>query len=586
MFAAKNVQSRRSVSIEGASAVRYIWGFCLLLVLGLGFVTAAVVFGVLAVGQGVQVTAYHRAVVCLAGASPDAECLQTVAGSVTGVTEISGKNANYALDIETSARTLHVTFTADSAMLGYAVDGAPAVVTMWRGIPVSVSADGRSEATATVPDTAFAKDLGDCALAGGVGVFFVLGAAAMRRNRRVGRLPITRPIVAAGLLAVGLSPFVVLVGGVALGGKPSRLGPDAAATGAALVVVLALSAWLGVTARRRNLRNPAALPLRAQVPLTAAPTRVPRPASTASGAPAPGRLEFPASRLRSRVDPSAADGGRPVRRPPHRPGRAPGPRLPPGPSVRRRGKPGHLRRRLHRHDQRGAHGLAERQQQLRGRLLCDRRRRHQHLGYLRRERQRPGTCGRRRREPANSAHHQGLAWLDRRRLTSGGTWRWAENNPPGDAVPSVFLGVSFALLLLWVRVRIHRRSGSLARAGRRRLLLEDLAQPLTAAAATVLLAYGFWPGAIVALASLVWLALSVRRSTRARKQALVASLTSSPPAARLADGISVGARTGRFQRCLPSLRHSLYWPPSALPTSRLSRLLAARAPLGWPAAWS
>ena len=105
----------------------------------------------------------------------------------------------------------------------------------------------------------------------------------------------------------------------------------------------------------------------------------------------------------------------------------------------------------------------------------------------------------------------------------GGTWRWAENNPPGDAVPSVFLGVSFALLLLWVRVRIHRRSGSLARAGRRRLLLEDLAQPLTAAAATVLLAYGFWPGAIVALASLVWLALSVRRSTRARKQALVAS---------------------------------------------------------------
>ena len=525
MFAAKNVQSRRSVSIEGASAVRYIWGFCLLLVLGLGFVTAAVVFGVLAVGQGVQVTAYHRAVVCLAGASPDAECLQTVAGSVTGVTEISGKNANYALDIETSARTLHVTFTADSAMLGYAVDGAPAVVTMWRGIPVSVSADGRSEATATVPDTAFAKDLGDCALAGGVGVFFVLGAAAMRRNRRVGRLPITRPIVGAGLLAVGLSALVVLVGGVALGGKPSRLGPDAAATGAALVVVLALSAWLGVTARRRNLRNPAALPLRAQVPSTAAPTRVPRPAIP----------------LRARLHPAAwssrlrafAAGWIPVLL---TVGVLFGVLLTvqDGPPARAyRQAPACV----------GEANLATCVGDFTATINAVRtgsqsgNSNYADVSYVTGD----GVINTWATFDGNGSDLARAADADENQRTPltikvwrgsivgadlGGTWRWAENNPPGDAVPSVFLGVSFALLLLWVRVRIHRRSGSLAHAGRRRLLLEDLAQPLTAAAATVLLAYGFWPGAIVALASLVWLALSVRRSTRARKQALVASLTS------------------------------------------------------------
>ena len=231
--------------------------------------------------------------VCLAGASPDAECLQTVAGSVTGVTEISGKNANYALDIETSARTLHVTFTADSAMLGYAVDGAPAVVTMWRGIPVSVSADGRSEATATVPDTAFAKDLGDCALAGGVGVFFVLGAAAMRRNRRVGRLPITRPIVGSGPPGGGAErPRRPGRGRRSRRETVQRLGPDAAATGAALVVVLALSAWLGVSARRRNLRNPAGAPSPRAGPVDGCANASAGAGHTASGAPAPGRLEF------------------------------------------------------------------------------------------------------------------------------------------------------------------------------------------------------------------------------------------------------------------------------------------------------
>src|SRR5580692_5583217 len=135
IFAAKNVQSRRPVCIKGASAVRYVWSFGFCLVLGLAFVIAAVSFGVLAIGQGAEVSAYHHARVCLAGAAANAECLQTVTGSVTGVTEISGKNADYALDVQTDSQNLHITFTSDSPMLGYAVNGDPASVTMWRGNP-------------------------------------------------------------------------------------------------------------------------------------------------------------------------------------------------------------------------------------------------------------------------------------------------------------------------------------------------------------------------------------------------------------------------------------------------------------------
>jgi len=515
----------RSVSTKGASAVRYIWGFCLLLVLGLAFATAAVVLGVLAVGQGVQVSAYHSATVCLAGASSDADCLQTVAGSVTGVTEIGGKNAVYALNVETSARTLHVTFTSDSAMLGYAVDGVPAVVTMWRGIPVSVSADGRSQATATVPDTAFAKDLADSAQAGGLGVFFLLGAAAMRRNRRVGRLPITRPIVAAGLMALALGAVVVLFGGVALDGKPSRLGPDAAATGAALVVVLALSAWLGIAARRRHRRDPAALPLGAQVPPTAAPGRVPRPAI-------PLRVRLHPAAWSSRLRAFAAgwipvvltvavlfgvlltiQDGPPARAYRHAPACIGEANL-----ATCVGDFTATVNAVRTGSQSGNDNYAD-------------------VSYVTGD----GVINTWATFDGNGNSLARAANADEDQRTPltikvwrgsivgadlGGTWHWAENNPPGDAVPSVFLGVSFALLLLWVRVRIHRRSGSKAPADRRLLLLEDVAQPLTAAGATVLLADGFWPGAIVAVASLVWLALSVRRSTRARKQALVATLSS------------------------------------------------------------
>ena len=101
-----------------------------------------------AVQQAVEISAYHSARPCPAGAPPAADCLQAVDGTVTGVTEFPGGgrvSADYALDVRTASTTLDLGFTSDSAMLGYAADGNPAVVTMWRGVAVSVLTDGRTE---------------------------------------------------------------------------------------------------------------------------------------------------------------------------------------------------------------------------------------------------------------------------------------------------------------------------------------------------------------------------------------------------------------------------------------------------------
>ena len=243
--------------------MRFTWVLCL--VLGLAFLAAAGVCGVLAVRQATEISAYHHSRVCMAGAPLDEDCLQPVDGAVSAVVEVSGKSPEYALDVQTATGTLHTSFTSDSPMLGYAIDGDPVVVTVWRGIPVSVSADGRTEATATVPATAFAKYLGEWGQFAGAGVFLVLGGAAARRRRLAGPQPVTTsPAVTAGLLALGLGSAVVMVGGFLLAGKPSRLGPDLAVTGAALVVIAGLSGWLGVSVRRRNGSRPAASAVRRQ----------------------------------------------------------------------------------------------------------------------------------------------------------------------------------------------------------------------------------------------------------------------------------------------------------------------------------
>jgi hypothetical protein len=106
----------------------------------------------------------------------------------------------------------------------------------------------------------------------------------------------------------------------------------------------------------------------------------------------------------------------------------------------------------------------------------------------------------------------------------GGRWHWADGNLPGDTVPVAFLAVSFALLLLGVRLAIHRRAGTMA--NRQRLLIDDVGQAAAAAGSVVLLAYGFVPGAILALAALVLLALSARQSTQLRRHVRLTSLHS------------------------------------------------------------
>jgi hypothetical protein len=106
----------------------------------------------------------------------------------------------------------------------------------------------------------------------------------------------------------------------------------------------------------------------------------------------------------------------------------------------------------------------------------------------------------------------------------GGQFHWVWDEPPGDTVPTIFLTVSFALLLLVVRLRIPRRAA--AGAARRLLLIEDVGQVAGAAGSIVLLAYGFWPGAILAVAVLLWLGLSVRQGMQRKRMTIAAPYSS------------------------------------------------------------
>lgn len=505
--------------------MRFSGWFCL--VLGVAFVFAAGVLGVLAIQQATEISAYHHARACPAGAPSNADCLQAVGGSVAAVTEFPGGgrvSADYALDVRTASTTLHLTFSSDSPMLGFAVDGGPAVVTMWHGMAVSVVTDGRSEVTVSVPQTALARDLGNSEKAGGVGVFFVLGALAIRRNRRPGGMqPLTRPLLAS---ALGLGGIVVAIGGIALGGQPSRLGPDLAATGAALVVVLGLSAWLGVSVKRRVSQSPASH-ARAQGMAGDAPglhTPVMRPAPPTPTARTPLRTRMRLTNwARVLGGPAAASllGGLIV-------------------AVlfgvlltSQDGPPAYAFR--HAPACAGETNLATCagdftavingvRAPANGASFAD-------VSYATYDGA-INTWARFDGDPAAIARMAGADENTRTPLRIrvwrgsivgaelGGSWHWAQGNPPGNAVPAVFLAASFGLLLLVVRLRIHRRAGS--GVSGQRLLIEDLGQAAAAAGSIVLLAYGFWPGAILALAVLLWLGLSARRSTQRRRMTLAA----------------------------------------------------------------
>ena len=157
------------------------------------FLIGGLIAGVGAVANASTVSAYDHATVCPSGAALDADCLQTVDGSVSGVTEVGGKDADYALYVQVGSRTLDVTFGSDNQMLGYASDGDSAEVSVWRGIPVAVQSNGYSE----IPNSVPASSAWDWVLSIGclvLGFVILLGSLLeWRRQRRRGtRVPASR----------------------------------------------------------------------------------------------------------------------------------------------------------------------------------------------------------------------------------------------------------------------------------------------------------------------------------------------------------------------------------------------------------
>lgn len=209
-----------------------------------------VVNGVRAIQQVTEISAYQHARACPAGAPPGADCRQDVRGSVTAVIESAGSkhvSLGYEIDVHTASAKLHATFGLDSPMLAYAVVGDPAVVTMWRGVPVSVRIGAYSQTTTSVPASAFIHYLGHSALAAGGAAFFI--AATQTRPDR--KRPM-RPASRAALVGSALAGIVVALGAIPLYIQPTGLGPDLEGTGAALAVVLGFSVWFGIRLKRQE----------------------------------------------------------------------------------------------------------------------------------------------------------------------------------------------------------------------------------------------------------------------------------------------------------------------------------------------
>lgn len=509
--------------------------FCV--VLGVAAAFAAGVFGILSLQQIPDLAAYHHARACPASAPPDAHCLRVVHGSVSAVTENPGDAkhaAHYELTVRTASTVLQLKFSTDNPMLGSAVDGDPAVVTIWYGAPVAVATRGRSELTdALKPATV--RDLGNILKGASVGLVFVAAAVSARQNRRRPDLhPLAVPVLAAAVPALVLGGIFV-----AVGVRPSAVRLDLIAAAAALAVVLGVLAWLGISARLQTSRVEATRTQTVKVRNTRLQAATPQSARLRRNRP-------PINRARART-------GRAAHRPPAR-------------SARTRSL-------MRAHPANWAPVLGPRVSRylsagLMAAVLIGIATTAIDGPQARAYRDAPACVGETNlatcagdfiavvngvRAPAGSevvtdvsyATDDGAinAWASFdgdpatiTRLASadenagtplpvrvwrgsivgaelGGTWHWAKDGPPHNTVPAIFLAASFGLLLLAGRLSIHLRAET---GTRRRLLLDDLGQTAAAAGSVALLAYGFWLGALPALAVLLWLGLSTVRSPQRR----------------------------------------------------------------------
>lgn len=503
---------------------RFTWAFCL--VLGVGFLIAAGFAGAGAASQVTAISAFRTAGSCPPGAAPGADCRQYLVGTVTGVTEYGGKNPVYAMDVQTAAGPMNLTFGSDSAMLAYATDGERAVVGMWRGSPVSASVGGRTQATADVPETAFANDLARAAQALGVGVFSLFGAIGLRRRRMAGRQPILRPAAAAWGMGGFLAALIILVGGLVLSGHSSRLRVDLIGAAVALAVDIGLSVWLGLAGRRRNrMLPPTVTALVPPAPVAARPVRPAREARRAARR-AAGQPPVP---LRTRLHPAR---WLPVARSRAMPWLVPVLTVAVLFGIALTSQDGPAARAFrHAPACAGQANLAtcvgDFTAVVNGVRTSAGGGSYADVSYVTAN----GAINAWARFDGSGSAIARTASADQSQQTPltirvwrrtiigaslGGHFQWAQGDPPGDAVPAVFLAVSFALLLLAARLRLHRLSRGRPRA-RRRLILEDAGQVAGAAAAVAVLAYGYSQAAFLALAVLAWMAVSAWRALKAAR---------------------------------------------------------------------
>jgi hypothetical protein len=501
--------------------VRWKWFY--LLAIGLAFFAGAAVCGVLAIGQAETASAYSHAAACPGSAAFDADCVQTVSGSVTAVEEFSGKDSHYELDVQAGSHAIAITFPSDDPMLGYAADGDPAEVTVWRGIPVAVTTDGRSAVPSSLPGYAAATDLGYCMESLGVSVFFLVAPLLQWRQRRTGR-QVLSPLGVAGLLAGVLTALDVAATGFMLTGHPDEPATVFTVAAVALVLPLGLGAWAGVSAKRHQAKHPELTALRQPTPLPRRErpsTPRPRPAVplraslgyrlrpsnwlpmlrallksygtpalvvlvllglffTANDAPnARAFRDAPACQGETNLNVCVGDFTAAVNGV-----RTTSPNADSA-SISYATDDGAI------NAWGGFSGSAE--------VLANTAQAEQTSGApVRIEVWRGAIVG----------------------AEIGGSWHWATNNPPGDTPPAIFLAVSLTLLLLLIRYRAHRPpraySYATARTGatQRALIRDDLGQVAASAAGYALLICGYWYGALLVAAVLGWMAWTAWRNAR------------------------------------------------------------------------